>query len=958
MKKKRALLALATSAAAAVLFALPANAFAADKTLTQTDFTTDGSICVIDEAGTYTLESDITGTVRVELDNRYGNVVIDLNGKKLSNADDSATGVDLVDVRNSNVTVKNGTLVSHNNSVVRTNSMPSCNVTLDSVTATSYNHHCIDIAVGNVTVKSGTYSAVINGESTDKWNVLLAETQGKATVEGGVFTGGNGDIVDGSVTLAGGSFAELPLKGRLEDGKAVACVAGDNDSVTYEVKSLADARGNNKGAVLSAEKLDIVFFSTYEAAQAAATELGSLAVAYEVKDHAVTYKDNGETYQSETVHFYDQAPVITPPSSSSDQGFKSWQLNGADYEFSRPVVTDLELVATWGDPIVQVITNGVATKYANLKIAAEAAVDGSQVYLLVDCAGDGIGFLNKNNIVLNLGGKTLTGMVMAQGCNGLVVTNGTIKASADAAAFLYKSSSTFDGVNVMWAEDSDDKESPLVYIKEGSVAVNGGTFTATEGNALEVEDATSAVFNNGSFESDSEHAVALNNCDRVTVNGGEFVAKDEVAFGVFDCSVVEIKDGKFIAENDNAVYIDSGSCAPAAVHISGGEFTGKYDYGTEESPYWINECVYVGEASIFVITGGTFNDNIDTGYLDSGVAQFQGGTFGDYVNAKDVASGYAMLKRAGGKYAVLSQSAAKSEANWLLTAKEAGVSYEVYFVSKDEAQTVCDEINGRYGTATLTAVEHSDYDPYTAADRAAAKKVADQLAQVQEDYSQVASDNAQAAGDAAQTALGAYDALTKLQKELVSAKSVSAVQSILDQGRARVAADMITAVLEKYVPVTAANAQDALDAANAAITAYGDLSAEQRELAKQYAGDGNFDVMVDVRDAAQAQVTANSGDKEALAAVQKKVVKVVKLTKKEKKAGKKTLKARAVTVKAKRSASGAKASWAKVSATKGLKVKGGKVTLKKGAKKGTYTAKLRVSYGAYSKTVKVVFRVK
>ncbi len=302
--------------------------------------------------------------------------------------------------------------------------------------------------------------------------------------------------------------------------------------------------------------------------------------------------------------------------------------------------------------------------------------------------------------------------------------------------------------------------------------------------------------------------------------------------------------------------------------------------------------MYVDEASGFLIIGGTFNDNIDTSYLDSGVAQFQGGTFGDYANA------------------------------------------------------------------TLIVVEHSDYDPYTAADRAAAKKVADQLAQVQEDYDQVASENAQAAGDAAQAALDAYDALTKLQKELVSAKSVSAVQSILDQGRARVAADMITAVLSKYVPVTAANAQDALDAANAAITAYGDLSAEQRELAKQYAGDGNFDVMVDVRDAAQAQVTANSGDKDALAAVQKKVVKVVKLTKKEKKAGKKTLKARAVTVKAKRSASGAKASWSKVSASKGLKVKGGKVTLKKGAKKGRYVAKLRVSYGAYSKTVKVVFKVK
>lgn len=72
-----------------------------------------------------------------------------------------------------------------------------------------------------------------------------------------------------------------------------------------------------------------------------------------------------------------------------------------------------------------------------------------------------------------------------------------------------------------------------------------------------------------------------------------------------------------------------------------------------------------------------------------------------------------------------------------------------------------------------------------------------------------------------------------------------------------------------------------------------------------------------------------------------------------------TAKALSMSIKAPRSESGTKATFATVSKAKQLKVKNGKVTLKKGAKKGKrYIANVKVSYGSFSKVVKVVFKVR
>ena len=1069
MKIKRALLALAASAAAALMFALPASAFAADKTLTQDDFKdANNSIYTIEEAGTYTLGENVTGTIKVKLTAGYGNVVIDLNDKTLSNAADSATKTDLIDVRNSDVTVKNGTLVSYNNSVVRTNDSWACNVTLDDVDATSSNHHCIDIVEGEATIKSGTYTVSLTDSKSTACNVLIAESSAKIKVQGGTFKGGRGNIVEeagvfSSITLAGGSFESLPTDGRLEDGKAAVCVKGNYGSIaSYDVKTLDDARNGNKGAVLDAGGLEIVFYPTYDEATAALSGLGSLAKAYEVKDCTVTFNVNGGTsLGSVTVSFYDTVAMPdTIPAAKDNQAFASWQLNGNDYNFSNHVIENITLNATFGDPIAEVISNGITTTYANLQLAVDRATKGSTIKLVASFSGDSVKFKNKANIVFELNGQTFTGMISAMNCGGLKITNGTIKGRPVAAWLYHCVDVQLNNVDASMSEDvKASANNVLVCAESSDVEITGGTYDGGLGTALTIEpdyddesgDSYYVTINSATFKSTESYAVGIDDCSQVIVNGGTFTSVDHAALGVYDCGTVTINDGTFTCTDSVAIYAvadyyeddeDEGEgedeeVAEMKLSINGGTFTGRYDKAprsdednnddTQDThvPEWANGCVFAGPGCDLAVSGGSFNDFIAStmGEHAGGTVSLTGGTFGSGDNAGSVASGYAMLKKSGsdGKYVVLSRSAARSQANWLVTVTDSAQSTtNLYFVSESDARSYYDAQTTAGNTATITAIEHY-VDPYTSADSAAAKQVTDQLSQVQTDYAQVDSSNAQAAADAAQAALDAYNALTSLQKTLVSTTNVSAVQVVLDQAKARPVADMIDNVLAKYVPVTtadaqaaadaaqaaldayealtdaqkalissdnvsavqavpdqakarpvadmisdvfaklpitAANAQEELDAINAAITAYGNLTQAQRELVNKYAGDGQFDMMVDVRDAAQAQVTANGADEEALTKVKDKVAKKIKLSKKAKKAGKKTLKAISVTVKAAKSASGAKATWSKVSASKGLKVKGNKVTLKKGAKRGKYIAKLCVTYGGYFKTVKVVIRVK
>lgn len=92
----------------------------------------------------------------------------------------------------------------------------------------------------------------------------------------------------------------------------------------------------------------------------------------------------------------------------------------------------------------------------------------------------------------------------------------------------------------------------------------------------------------------------------------------------------------------------------------------------------------------------------------------------------------------------------------------------------------------------------------------------------------------------------------------------------------------------------------------------------------------------------------------AAKAVKGKTVKV-----KANKSSKKTKKAKSVTIKAPASSTGTSAKFKTLSKSAKIKAKNGKVTLKKGAKKGkTYKAKVLVSYGKFAKVVTVKFKVK
>ena len=149
------------------------------------------------------------------------------------------------------------------------------------------------------------------------------------------------------------------------------------------------------------------------------------------------------------------------------------------------------------------------------------------------------------------------------------------------------------------------------------------------------------------------------------------------------------------------------------------------------------------------------------------------------------------------------------------------------------------------------------------------------------------------------------------------------------------------AIAKVPAEITAANAKEAKAAAEAAVKAYNSLNATQQKL-------------ISSADYAKA-VTAITAADEAVATADKAAVAKVKgKTVKAKASKKTTAKLTKVT-----SESGAVSTFKKTSGNAKITVsKSGKVTVKKGLKKGKkYTAKVKATIGASTKTVKVVVKV-
>ena len=176
----------------------------------------------------------------------------------------------------------------------------------------------------------------------------------------------------------------------------------------------------------------------------------------------------------------------------------------------------------------------------------------------------------------------------------------------------------------------------------------------------------------------------------------------------------------------------------------------------------------------------------------------------------------------------------------------------------------------------------------------------------------------------ANTALGKAD-----EDTTVKAADITAAKAVTEQLKAATDADSAKAAIEAY---------NALSDAAKKLVATADVTAAQKIVA----------------DAEAAKKLADEQDEKAVKYCNSTKAKTVKLAKKAKKTAKKF----SVKWNSKVSESGNKVTYSKVSGAKITVSANGKATLKKGVKKGTYKAKVKVSCGNATRTVTAKFIVK
>ena len=720
----RRIIAACTFAVIAVMFALPAGAYASGSAimLSQSDFDSADNHCyMITKPGIYRLAQDVQGTFNIpsSFDRSSDNkIIIDLNGHKLADDADTGTNSAIVVEQNAqvNLTVKSSVAGGTITCSAGKGALRMCDedstLVAKNLTATSINFPCLDVESGHFYAKSGSYSTT-NTDDNDA-EVLWVNEDGWATIEDGTFAlSGNGSTVVkhnaqsfSRIALDGGSFSHVPSMARLNSNK----IAYRADDGTYRIAAAKEAalafsdESSVPYAVTNVGRLGVVLFANQELASAVQASLGGTLC--EAANHTVTFYSDAskeDVYQTQTVPFYDVAVRPAAPGTSSAKGFANWTTQEGAYNFDTPVTQDIELIPTWSSsaPLAKLSANTTGKEassvqyFATLQEAldtASAMSTAATVTLLADVSGS-VAVTDASHLTLDLGTYTLSwsgewdqqneDAICATGCANLTVTNGHINVSNyrntgirldSCHDFLIKN------VDVTCYDDDGDDRRCMVIDHASSGIIDGGTYVSNDGD-------------DGYY---SERIPAL------------YVGSD---------SVLTIKDGKFSANdysiveaNESTIIIEGGSFESGTnpldlrfsdVTIKGGSFlsTG------------VDKAAASASFSKVMINGGSFAAGGQSvlAFADSDTT-VGGGSFDKLVDLPSVANGKAVLKHADeqGRYEVLAESKAQDAASWVVNvpAVDGESAYKVYFESEEEARAFAEINEG----STVEQVEHGGSD--------------------------------------------------------------------------------------------------------------------------------------------------------------------------------------------------------------------------------------------------------
>lgn len=200
-----------------------------------------------------------------------------------------------------------------------------------------------------------------------------------------------------------------------------------------------------------------------------------------------------------------------------------------------------------------------------------------------------------------------------------------------------------NGHTITYGTTDDDLHTGVLYIEGGNITITGnGIIEATDGyhvSCIKITENGSVTIENGTFTCTQGDAIDIGvqdgNGGNAIINGGSFEGQ-EFCVGIWGRnSNVTINDGSFTAR-DNAVIGTNGSdIGNPSITINGGSFNG---YIVTEG--YIACGIYMANACTVNITGGTFNIHGGVGIaIRGGELNASGVTF-NLIHVDDIPNGW------------------------------------------------------------------------------------------------------------------------------------------------------------------------------------------------------------------------------------------------------------------------------------------------------------------------------
>ena len=555
-------------------------------------------------------------------------IVIDLNGKKLTNADShtivnngnlTIQGSGTVD----NVTHQKAALVNYGTAVLNggtyTRSLENPENNKDNSGGNSY-YTILNDKGGNMTINAGVEATNVGHFSSMICNGGDANSSAmsKLTIHGGVFSGGINTVKNdelGELTITDGSFSNASQCVIMNWHKAN--ISGG----TFET---------NEGAET------VLFTAKYHDTRA----IGKLTLTggtYICKtDQALLcdrYNNNGKylgtaSIAGGTFSRQPEAKYIAAGYEAKDNGNNTWTVGAAaSAAFAAQV-------------------GGVM--YTTLADALAAADENAIVKLLEDVTGQ-VAIPAGKKLTLDLNGKTITHSGTAIINNGtLIVKNGAVVSTGNCGIGVGSNSET----TILSDVTVTAQESAVITSKStgAKIFIEGGTFTSTDnaviaGNGSErTGDLNIIVINGGTFNGGITTAgyVACGIYapwkDQITVNGGTFHITGGAGI-VARAGQVSVNGGTFICTGNATGKVgDSRVVVPCAALVFDSE--ANYPALTNESVILVKNGTFTVESGVavahavkaaenlnprIVIEGGSFSGNPTTFVKEGCTAQEKDG---------------------------------------------------------------------------------------------------------------------------------------------------------------------------------------------------------------------------------------------------------------------------------------------------------------------------------------------